>query len=221
LNKATLKDHFPLPFIDQVLGTLAGKKYFSFLDGFSGYNQIQVAPEYQDKTTFTCPWGTCAYQVLPFGLCNAPTTFQRVVLRIFSDLIHDCVEVYMDDFTVYGDSFNEALENLEKLLIICKETNLSLIHEKCFMMFNEGIVLGHHISRDGIKVDSFKVEVISKLSVPNCQQDVGIFLGFTGYYRRFIENFTKIGSPLFKLLTKDCEFNWDFECQAAFEKENF
>eukprot|EP00253_Pinus_taeda_P026709 PITA_26709 len=139
LNKATLKDHFPLPFIDQVLDTLAGKKYFSFLDGFSGYNQIQVAPEDRDKTTFTCPWGTFAYRVLPFGLCNAPATFQRAVLGIFSDLIHDCVEVYMDEFTVYGDSFEEALANLEKVLIRCKETNLSLSHEKCFMMFIEDI----------------------------------------------------------------------------------
>jgi hypothetical protein len=217
LNKATLKDHFPLPFIDQVLDTLAGKKYFSFLDGFSGYNQIQVAPEDQDKTTFTCPWGTFAYRVLPFGLCNAPATFQRAVLGIFSDLIHDCVEVYMDDFTVYGNTFEEALANLEKVLVRCKETNLSLSHEKCFMMFTEGIVLGHHISGDGIKVDRSKVEVISKLPVPNCQRDVRSFLGFTGYYRRFIENFTKIASPLFKLLTKDCEFKWDPECQSAFE----
>jgi len=166
---------------------------------------------------FTCPWGTYAYRVLPFGLCNATTTFQRAVLGIFSDLIHDCVEVYMDDFTVYGDSSNEALENLEKVLIRCEEKNLSLSHEKCFMMFNEGIFLGHHISGDGIKVDSSKVEVISKLSMPNCQQDVRSFLSFTGYYRRFIENFTKIASPLFKFLSKDCEFNWDSECQVAFE----
>ena len=187
------------------------------MDGFSGYNQIQVAPEDQDKTTFTCPWGTFAYRVLPFGLCNAPATFQRAVLGIFSDLIHDCVEVYMDDFTVYGNSFEEALENLEKVLIRCKETNLSLSHEKCFMMFTEGIVLGHHISGDGIKVDRSKVEVISKLPIPNCQRDVRSFLGFTGYYRRFIENFTKIASPLFKLLTKDCEFKWDLDCQSAFE----
>ena len=97
-----------------MLDTLAGKKYFSFLDGFNGYNQIQVALEDQDKTTFTCPWGTYTYQVLPFGFCNAPATFQRAVLGIFSDLIHDCVEVYMDDFTVYGNTFEEALENLGK-----------------------------------------------------------------------------------------------------------
>jgi hypothetical protein len=112
LNKSTLKDYFPLPFIDQVLDTLSRKKYFSFLYGYSGYNQIIIAPEDQDKTTFTCPWGTYAYRVLPFGLCNAPATFQRVVLGIFSDIIHDYVEVYMDDCTVYGNTYHEALDNL-------------------------------------------------------------------------------------------------------------
>ena len=123
LNKATLKYHFPLPFIDKVLDTLAGNKYFSLLDGFSRYNQIQVAPKDQYKTTFTCPWGTYAYQLLPSGLCNAPATFQREVLIIFSDLIHDCVEVYMDDFIVYGNSFEEVLKNFEN--VKCKEENLS------------------------------------------------------------------------------------------------
>ena len=130
LNKATLKDYFPLTFIDQVLDMLVGKKYFSFLDGFSGYNQIQIEPEDQDKTTSTCPWGTYAYRVLPFRLCNAPTTFQRDVLGIFLDLIHNCVEVVMDDFSVYRETFQEALDNLEKFLVRCQETNLALIHEK-------------------------------------------------------------------------------------------
>jgi hypothetical protein len=105
LNKATQKDHFPLPFIDQVLDSLSGKKFFSFLDGFSGYNQIKIAPQDQDKTTFTSPWGTFAYRVLPFGLCNAPTTFQRTVLGIFSDMLNDSMEIFMDDFTPYGVSF--------------------------------------------------------------------------------------------------------------------
>ena len=89
LNKDALKDYFPLPFIDQVLDTFVGKKHFSFLDGFSGYSKIQIAPEDQEKNTFTFPWGTFSYRVLPFGLCNTPTTFQRVVLGIFLDLIHD------------------------------------------------------------------------------------------------------------------------------------
>eukprot|EP00253_Pinus_taeda_P002916 PITA_02916 len=99
LNKATKKDHFPLPFIDQVLDALARKRFLSFLDGFSEYNQIQISLEDQDKTTFTCPWGTFAYCVLPFGLCNAPATFQRAVSSIFAELVHDSLEIYMDEFT--------------------------------------------------------------------------------------------------------------------------
>ena len=150
LNKATKKDHFPLPFIDQVLDGLAGKKIFSFLDGFSGYNQIQISPEDQDKTTFTFPWGTFAYQVLHFGLCNAPTTFQRAVLSIFSELVHDVVEIYMDDFTPYGSDFQEALSNLVKVLDKCIEMNLSLSLEKCEFLITEGTVLGHAISQQGL-----------------------------------------------------------------------
>jgi len=145
LNKATSKDHFPLLFINQVFDTLAEKKYFSFLDGFSGYNQIQLSPKDQEKTTFTRPWGTFSYQVFPFGLCNVLATFQRTVFGIFPDLLHDCVEVYMDDFILYDNTFEEALTNLDKVLIWCKETNLSCIHEKCHMLLNEGIVLGHHL----------------------------------------------------------------------------
>eukprot|EP00253_Pinus_taeda_P005550 PITA_05550 len=217
LNKATLKDHFPLPFIDQVLDSLAGKKYFSFLDGFSGYNQIRIAIEDQDKTTFTCPWGTYAYKVLPFGLCNAPATFQRAVLAIFADLVHECVEVYMDDFTIYGNTYDDCLNNIEKVLKTCIETNLSLSNEKCYMMLTEGIVLGHHISASGIKVDPAKIQVLVNLMPPTTQKEVRIFLGYVGYYRRFIENFSKIAQPLFKLLARDVEFQWTNSCQNAFQ----
>eukprot|EP00253_Pinus_taeda_P003111 PITA_03111 len=146
LNKATKKDHFPLPFIDQVLDGLAGKKFFSFLDGFSGYNEIQISSKDQDKTTFTCPWGTFAYQVLPFGLCNDPATFQRAVLSIFAELVHDSVEIYMDDFTPYGSNFQEALTNLGKFLAKRIKMNLSLSPEKCEFLMIEGTVLGHSIS---------------------------------------------------------------------------
>eukprot|EP00253_Pinus_taeda_P003814 PITA_03814 len=160
LNKATQKYHFPLPFIDQVLDTLAGKKLFSFLDGFSGYNQIQIAPEDQDKTTFTCPLGTFAYRVLPFGLCNAPTTFQRAILSIFVDLINEGLEVYMDDFTPYGDDFDPALDTLEKVLQCCIATRLCLSHEKCYMMMTKGLILGHYISAAGIQVDPPKIQIL-------------------------------------------------------------
>jgi len=139
---------------------LSSKKYFSFVDSYNGYNQIQIAKEYQERTTFTCPWGSYAYKVLPFGLCNVPTTFQRVVLAIYSDLIHDYVEIYMDDFTVYGDDFPQALENLEKVLICCEEADLAPSSDKCRIMQIDGIVLGHHVSFEGIQVDPTKIEVI-------------------------------------------------------------
>ena len=130
LNTATRKDHFPLPFIDQMLERLGGRKYFCFLDGYSGYFQIYVNPEDQDKTTFTCPFGTYACRRMPFGLCNALGTFQRCMLSIFSDLIEDCIEIFVDDFTVYGDSFDSCLQHLDVVLERCQARNLVLWLQK-------------------------------------------------------------------------------------------
>ena len=123
----------------------------------------------------------------------------------------------MDDFTVYGSTFEDSLANLEKILKRCVDSNLSLSNEKCFMMMIEGIVLGHHISASGIKVDPDKIQIIDNLSKPTTQIDVRRFLGYAGYYHRFIANFSKIALPLFKLLSKDVNFNWDTDCQSAFQ----
>ncbi|GJT35521.1 reverse transcriptase domain-containing protein [Tanacetum coccineum] len=106
LNEATRKDHFPLPFMDQMLERLAGNEYYCFLDGFSCYFQIPIDPKDQEKTTFTCPYGTFAYRRMPFGLCNAPGTFQRCMMAIFHDMIEKTMEVFMDDFLVFGNSFS-------------------------------------------------------------------------------------------------------------------
>ncbi|RDX84352.1 hypothetical protein CR513_34615, partial [Mucuna pruriens] len=127
LNQASRKDHFPfLPFIDQVLRKLAGKFHYCFLDGFLGYMKIHIAPKDQHKTSFTCPFGTFAYSRMPFGLCNALSTFQRCMINIFSNLLQDCMEVFMDDFTVYANSFDACLGNLSKVLKRCIDTNLVL-----------------------------------------------------------------------------------------------
>ena len=209
LNKETHKDHFALPFIDQVLDTLSRKNFFSFLDGFIGYNQIQVTPEDQDKTTFTYPQGTFAYKVLPFGLCNAPSTFQRAVIGIFSEMVNDRMDIFMDDFNPYGSDFEEAPENLEKVLTRYEQTQLSLSTEKCHMMMSEGVVLGHFIFANGIQVNPFKIRVIENTPTPGTQKEVHSFLGHAGYYRRFIENFSKLASPLFTLLMKDVQFDWN------------
>ncbi|GKB42390.1 reverse transcriptase domain-containing protein [Tanacetum coccineum] len=141
LNEATRKDHFPLPFMDQMLERLAGNQYYCFLDGFSGYFQIPIDPKDQEKTTFTCPYGTFAYRRMPFGLCNAPGTFQRCMMAIFHDMIEKTMEVFMDDFSVFGDSFSTCLSHLEKMLKRCEDTNLSLNWEKSHFMVKEGIFL--------------------------------------------------------------------------------
>lgn len=198
-------------------GALAGKKVFSFLDGFSGYNQIQISSEDQDKTTLTCPWGTFAYQVLPFGLCNVPSTSPRVVLSIFSKLVHDAMEIYMDDFTPYCSDFHEALANLGKVIDKCIEMNLSFSLEKCDFFMIEGIVLGHEISQQGLQVDPKKIASIQRVPPPQKLRYVRSFIGLAGYYRRFIKYFSNLASPLFGLLGKDVEFIQSENCQEALD----
>nr|GFB08429.1 reverse transcriptase domain-containing protein [Tanacetum cinerariifolium] len=116
LNEATRKDHFPLPFMDQMLERLAGNQYYCFLDGFSGYFQIPIDPKDQEEITFTCLYGTFAYRHMPFGLCNAPSTFQRCMMAIFHDMIEKTMKVFMDNFSVFGDSFQTCLSHLERML---------------------------------------------------------------------------------------------------------
>ncbi|KAH9802357.1 hypothetical protein KPL71_001349 [Citrus sinensis] len=166
LNSVTCKDHFPLPFIDQILDRLAGHEFYCFLDGYSGYNQIPIAPKDQEKTTFTCPFGTFAYRRMTFGLCNAPAIFQRCMLSIFSDMVERFLEVFMDDFSVFGDSFDQCLHHLTLVLQRCIEKNLVLNWEKCHFMVKQGIVLGHIISSKGIEVDKANVDLISNLPPP-------------------------------------------------------
>ncbi|GJS91518.1 reverse transcriptase domain-containing protein [Tanacetum coccineum] len=171
LNDATRKDHFPLPFMDQMLERLAGNEYYCFLDGFSGYFQIPIDPQDQEKTTFTCPYRTFAYQRMPFGLCNAPRTFQRCMMDIFHDMIEER---------------------------------------------KEGIVLGHKISKFGIKVDLAKVDVIAKLPHSTSFKGIRSFLGHVGFYHRFIQDFFKIARPMTHLLEKETPFIFLKECIEEF-----
>ncbi|CAH9083337.1 unnamed protein product [Cuscuta epithymum] len=217
LNDATQKDHFPLPFIDQLVENLAGHGYYCFLDGMSGYFQIHVDPRDQEKTTFTCPFGTFAFRRMPFGLCNAPATFMRCMLAIFDRFIGDFMEVFMDDFSVFGDTFDSCLTNLDRVLARCEETHLALSWEKCHFMVREGIVLGHKVSEKGIEVDKAKVEAIEKLPYPTTVKAICSFLGHAGFYRRFIQDFSKIARPLTNLLGKDVPFDFSHDCVVAFD----
>ncbi|KAK1685672.1 hypothetical protein QYE76_046520 [Lolium multiflorum] len=192
VNKVTKKDHYPLPFIDQMLERLSKNTHFCFLDGYSGFSQIAVKAKDQEKTTFTCPYGTYAYRRMPFGLCNAPATFQRCMPAIFHGFCESIVER-------------------------CEETNLVLNWEKCHFMVNEGIVLGHKISERGIEVDRAKVEAIEKMPYPRDVKGIRSVLGHVGFYRRFIKDFSKISKPLTNLLQKDVPFVFDDDCKEAFE----
>nr|GEU77625.1 reverse transcriptase domain-containing protein [Tanacetum cinerariifolium] len=217
LNDATQKDHFSLPFMDQMLERLAENEFYYFPDGFLGYFQIPIDPQDQEKTTFACPYGTFAYRRMPFGLCNAPGTFQRCMIAVFHDMIEKTMEVIMDDFLVFGDSFSSCLSNLDKMLKRCEDTNLVLNWEKCHFMCKKGIVLGPKISKSRIEVDRAKVDFIAKLPHPTTVKGVRSFLGHAGFYRRFIQDFYKITRPMTHLLEKDTPFVFSKECIDAFE----
>nr|GEY47397.1 reverse transcriptase domain-containing protein [Tanacetum cinerariifolium] len=165
-------------------------QYYCFLDDFSGYFQIPIDLKDQEKTTFTCPYGTFAYRRMPFGLCNAPETFQRCMMAIFHDMIEKTIEVFIDDFLVIGNSFQSSLSHLERMLKRCEDTNLCLNWEKSYFMVKEGIVLDHKISN---------------------------LLGHASFYRRFIKDFSKIARPMTRLLEKDTPFIFCQKCVEAFQ----
>uniref|UniRef100_A0A2N9H363 RNA-directed DNA polymerase n=1 Tax=Fagus sylvatica TaxID=28930 RepID=A0A2N9H363_FAGSY len=218
LNSATRKYHFPLPFIDQILEKVAGHKYYCFLDGYSSYYQIEIALEDQGKTTFTCPFGTFAFRRMPFGLCNAPATFQRCMMSIFSDMVEKFMEVFMDDLSIFGDSFDDCLNHLKLVLARCVEKGLVLNWDKCHFMVTSGIVLGHVVSSKGIEVDKAKVDLILNLPTPKIVRDVRSFLGHASFYRRFIKDFSAIFRPLCILLLKESTFEWTESCELTFKK---
>nr|GEW91816.1 reverse transcriptase domain-containing protein [Tanacetum cinerariifolium] len=154
---------------------------------------------------------------MPFGLCNAPGTFQRCMMAIFYDMIERTMEVLMDDFSVFENSFQSCLSHLEKMLKRCEDTDLCLNWEKCHFMVKEGIVLGHKISKEGIEVDKAKVDVTTKLPHPTTVKGIRSFLGYVGFYRRFIKDFSKIARPMTHRLEKDTPFIFSKECVEAFQ----
>nr|GFA04993.1 reverse transcriptase domain-containing protein [Tanacetum cinerariifolium] len=198
--------------MDQMLERLAGNEFYYFIDDFFGYFQIPINPRDQEKTTFTCPYGRFAYRRMPFGLCNAPSTFQRCMLAIFHDMVEKTMEVFMDDFSVFRNSFENCLSRLDKMLQRYEDTNLSLNWEKSHFMVKEGIVLGHKISKNGIEVDRAKVDVIAKLPHPTTVKGVQSILSHADFYRRFIQDFSKISRPMTHLLEKNTPFIFSEDC---------
>jgi hypothetical protein len=217
LNTATVKDARPVPQIDDTLDMLSGCQWFSTLDLISGYWQVEVAPEDRSKTAFCTPWGLYEYNVMPFGLCNAPATFQRLMNTILAGRWDSCL-VYLDDIIIIRRTFEEHLCNLEKVLECLKSAGLKVHPKKCQLCRERVTFLGHVVSREGVTTDPQKTEVVNQWPVPTCVKEVQSFLGLANYYRRFVKDFATIASPLHKLTQKQSQFDWTEECQRSFEQ---
>eukprot|EP00731_Ephydatia_muelleri_P001915 Em0001g1915a len=211
------KDAYPLPRVDDTLDTLGGSKFFTTLDLASGYWQVEVATEDRPKTAFVTPEGLFQFKIMPFGLCNAPATFQRLMDRVLGGLKWSSCLVYFDDIIVIGSTFSEHLKHLAAVLTHLRQSGLKLNPTKCKLCQQQVTFLGHIVSTQGISTDPEKVEVIAKWPTPQSKRDVQQFLGLANYYRRFIKDFGVIAKPLNRLTEKNTTFEWSTTCQRAFE----
>lgn len=218
LNRKLIPDKFPLPRIDEILDGLGRAKYFSCLDLFSGFHQIQLEDGSREYTAFSTDAGTFQWKVLPFGLNVAPNSFCRMMSLAFAGLSPEQAFLYMDDLIVIGTSEANHLGNLEKVFKICRNFNLKLNPAKCEFFRSEVTFLGHRCTRNGLLPDSSKMEVIQKYPRPSDKEAVKRFTAFANYYRRFIQNFAELTAPLNKLTRKRVEFEWNEECEEAFRK---
>ena len=219
INDVTLnKNAHPLPKIRECLDCLGDAKWFSTLDLQSGYHQIEVKESDRPKTAFVSSrGGLYEFSTLPFGLCGAPATFQRCMEMVFRNLTWKTVLVYMDDIIIFSPSFATQLQRLESALQRLSDAGLKLKPSKCHLFKREVTFLGHLITQDGVKTDPAKVEVIQNWPTPKNITEVRSFVGLCSYYRRFIEGFARLASPLHNLMKVGVEFVWSDACQEAFD----
>uniref|UniRef100_L7LV95 RNA-directed DNA polymerase n=1 Tax=Rhipicephalus pulchellus TaxID=72859 RepID=L7LV95_RHIPC len=216
LNKVTKKDVYPLPRIDDALDCLSGAKYFSSIDLRSGYWQIAVDEMDREKTAFITPDGLYQFKVMPFGLCNAPATFERMMDALLHGFKWSICLCYLDDVIVFSPTFETHIERLSTILSVFRKAGLQLNSSKCHFGRRQLTVLGHLVDSSGVRPDPEKVRAVKDFPVPTCANDVRSFVGLCSYFRRFVRNFADIARPLTELLKKDATFVWGPEQASAF-----
>lgn len=217
LNDITVGDSYPLPNISEILDQLGHSKYFSTIDLTSGFHQIKMSTEDAPKTAFSTHTGHYQFNRMPFGLKNAPATFQRLMNNVLSGIQNNRCFVYLDDIVIHADTLENHNKKLREVFQRLSEHNLKIQPNKCEFLRHEVMYLGHKITDQGVKPDPNKVKAISEYPILKSQKHVKTFLGLIGYYRRFIPNFSFLTQPLTKLLRKNAEFIWTSEQQRAFE----
>lgn len=218
LNEKTIGDAYPLPNIVDILDQLGSAKYFSIFDLASGFHQILMSKTDKHKTAFSTPYGHFEYNRMPFGLRNAPATFQRLMDQVLTGLQGIELFVYLDDIVIYARSLEEHAIKFQRLMKRLEEANLSLQPDKCEFLKKEVAYLGHIITENGVRPDPGKIEAVRNYPIPTTRKNIKQFLGLAGYYRRFIENFSKIAKPLSDLTKQSSTFEWKQRQQEAFDK---
>ncbi|GKD81763.1 putative reverse transcriptase domain-containing protein [Tanacetum coccineum] len=217
LNKLTIKNRYPLPRIDDLFDQLQGACCFSKIDLRSGYHQLRVREEDIPKTAFRTRYGHFEFTVMPFGLTNAPAIFMDLMNRVCKPYLDKFVIVFIDDILIYSKSEEEHEVHLKTILDLLQKEKLYAKFSKCEFWLQEVQFLGHVVNRDGIHVDPSKVESVKNWKTPESSTEIRSFLGLAGYYRRFIENFSKIAKPLTLLTQKNKTYVWGDKQDEAFQ----
>ena len=219
LNQVTKEDKYPIPRIDDILDKLGRANYFSTLDLTKGFYQIEVEPEDREKTAFSTHNGHFEFIRMPFGLKNAPSTFQRMMNNVLREHVNKICVIYMDDILVFSTSLQEHISNLEKIFTTLRKANLKVSLNKSEFLKKETEFLGHIVTNEGIRPNPNKIEAIKKQPIPKTVKEIQSFLGMSGYYRKFIPNYSKIAKPLTIRLKKDAVINVnDKDYRESFEK---
>ena len=218
LNELTIKNRYPIPLIRDTLDRLCQAKYFTKLDIIAAFNKLRIAPGHEWKTAFTTSFGLFEYLVMPFGLCNAPSSFQSYINDQIQDFLNDFCVAYLDDILIYSNTKEEHEQHVKRVLERLDHAGLQVDIGKCEFSVQEVKYLGLIVTTNGLRMDPEKVDAVVNWQIPHKLRDVQAFLGFAGFYRRFIHRFSSIVAALTRLTKKGVTFDWDARCQRAFDR---